>query len=49
MYKETWKSWIGEELVCKRESHNVHDTFVVTVLKADNGAQQHTSSTHNMT
>ena len=49
VYKETWKSWVGEELVCKRESHNVHDPFVVAVLKADNVAQQRTSSAHNTT
>ena len=35
MYKETWESWIGEELVCKQESHNVHNPFAVAVLKAD--------------
>ena len=41
MYKETWESWIGEELVRKRESHNVHDPFAMAILKADDVAQQH--------
>ena len=49
MYKETWKSWTGEELVCKRGSHNVYDPFFMAVLKADNVAQQRASSVHNMT
>ena len=34
MYKDTWESCIGEELVCKRERHNVYDPFTVTVKAA---------------
>jgi len=31
MYKDTWESCIGEELVCKQERHNVHDPFTVEI------------------
>ena len=36
VYKDTQESCIGEELVCKRERHNVYGPFAVAVLKADN-------------
>ena len=36
MYKDNWESFIGEELVCKRQRDNVYEPFAVAVLKADN-------------
>ena len=31
VYKDTWESCIGEELVCKPERHNVYGPFAVAV------------------
>ena len=32
-YKDIWEASLGEELPCQRETDNLHDRFVVAVLK----------------
>ena len=33
VYQDIWSSHINESLPCKRERHNLHDPFAVSVLK----------------
>ena len=33
-YKDIWEAEVGENLVCERETGNVHDLYAVSVIKS---------------
>ena len=41
VYKTIWSSALGKELQCHREVGNIHDLYVVSVIKLGTGVVGH--------